>query len=72
MKADTKRGPGRPRTRPVGARKLVWYATDAELAPVRSAAAAAGISVEELVRRRVLRTSGRTSHPTTTAPETPP
>lgn len=55
LEADAKRGRGRPRTRAAGVRKRAWYATDAEIAALRAEADAAGVSVEELVRRRALR-----------------
>lgn len=48
------RSVGRPRTRPSGAVKRSWYATEEEFARLREEAKREGISAEELVRRRVL------------------
>jgi len=51
----TKRGVGRPRTKPADARERKWWATDAEYETVAAAARAAGLSPQEYVRRRALR-----------------
>lgn len=55
LEADAKRPRGRPRKTPVGARERKWLATDEEYARAEAAAARLGISVPELVRRRVLK-----------------
>lgn len=49
-----KRGRGRPRTRPDGATERKWWATDAEVERLQREAIRAGVSVQELVRRRAL------------------
>lgn len=53
-----KRGRGRPRHTPDGARERKWLATDAEYDRLRVEAEKLSISVPELVRRRVI---GRTT-----------
>lgn len=55
MPTETKRkGPGRPRTKPADARERKWWATDGEYRALEREARAAGLSVQELVRRRAL------------------
>lgn len=60
-KPEPKRGPGRPPTRPPGSRKRAWYCTDTEFeaAGVQAAADKLKISVEELVRRRMVGIKGK-------------
>ncbi len=52
--APPKRGRGRPRTRPDGAKARNWYATDAEYERLQREAEKEGTSAQELVRRRAL------------------
>lgn len=52
--APAKRGRGRPRHTPDGARERKWLATDAEYASLQKEATRLGVSVPELVRRRML------------------
>lgn len=52
-----KRGRGRPRHTPTGSRERKWLATDAEYERLRAEADGLGITVPELVRRRVIGTS---------------
>lgn len=54
MSSEVKRGRGRPRVKPDGVRRREWWATDAEIAQLAREAKRAGISVQELVRRRAL------------------
>jgi hypothetical protein len=57
MPTESKRGPGRPRTRPDGQllRARIWRASDAEYEEhVRKPARALGVSDAEYVRRRVI------------------
>ena len=49
-----RKGPGRPRTRPEGTKKRALYLTDAEAERLRRRAEAAGLSLEEWMRRAVL------------------
>jgi len=57
-----KRGRGRPKTRPDGAKQRNWYATDDEYSRLQCDAEQDGTSAQELVRRRALG-----SHPATPA-----
>jgi hypothetical protein len=60
--AQPKRGPGRPRTRPDGAKKRQLWLTDDEFAAASAAASRAGeagVSAEEWMRRVVLAAAGR-------------
>ena len=62
MPTETKRGRGRPRTRPTGAKRRVLYLTDDEFARVRavaSRAGAAGLPADEWMRRVVLAEADR-------------
>lgn len=51
---EKRKGPGRPPTRPGGAKKRAVYLTDPEADRLRRRAEAAGLSLEEWLRRTVL------------------
>ena len=56
--SDTKRKPGRPRTRP-GRSRLEAYFSDAEIAAITKAATASGLPVSHWLREVAVRSAGK-------------